>query len=363
MGRTSLPPVHVVLPGDVDDVTVASGGNTYDRRACQGLAELGRPVRGIPVPGAWPRPDVRARTVLAGALDALPDGAPVLLDGLVACGVPEVVTPRAHRLRLVVLVHLPLPDEAGLEPAEATDLAARERATLHAAHAVVATSPWAARRLSSRYGLPAARVHVVTPGTDAAPLAAGTAAGSRLLCVAAVTATKGHDVLVNALAILTHLPWTCECVGSLRRAPEFVARLRQRVHHHGLGDRVHLAGPLPPDRLAARYATTDLLVLASRVETYGMVVTEALARGVPVLATEAGGLPYTLGRAPGGRVPGMLVPPEDPLALAAALRAWLTDADLRSDLREAARDRRATLTGWDRTARELVAVLERVEGM
>ena len=108
--------VHFVLPGDVDDPAVPSGGNTYDRRVCRDLPAAGWQVRPYAAPGSWPQPDATARTGLARHLAALPDGAVVLLDGLVACGVPEVLVPEAERLRLAVLVHLPLADETGLDP-------------------------------------------------------------------------------------------------------------------------------------------------------------------------------------------------------------------------------------------------------
>ena len=52
-----------------------------------------------------------------------------------------------------------------------------------------------------------------------------------------------------------------------------------------------------------------MLVLPSRKETYGMVVTEALSRGIPVIASDVGGVPEALGAAPGGAQPGLLVPP------------------------------------------------------
>ena len=85
-------------------------------------------------------------------------------------------------------------------------------------------------------------------------------------------------------------------------------------------------------------------MLPSRAETYGMVVTEALARGIPVLATAvdgaAGGPRPRPGRQP---CPGLLVPPDDPAALAAALRRWLTDPGLRRAAPAAARRRRGAL--------------------
>jgi glycosyltransferase involved in cell wall biosynthesis len=111
------------------------------------------------------------------------------------------------------------------------------------------------------------------------------------------------------------------------------------------------------DDLAHAYAAADVLVLASRAETYGMVVTEALARGLPVIVTEVGGLPEALGKTSDGHRPGLLVPPEDSVALAAALRDWLVDANLRHRLREAARERRSTLSGWDAPTDRIARVL------
>jgi glycosyltransferase involved in cell wall biosynthesis len=348
----------VVLPGDVDDPDSPSGGNRYDRRVCDGLAAAGWSVREVAVRGSWPRPRTAERSDLAEALAAVPEKSLVLLDGLVACAVPDIVAAQARRLRLVVLVHLPLADETGLAPEEAAELDARERQTLRAAAAVVATSAWAGRRLVGHHGLPAARVHVAVPGVDAAPLAPGTDGGSHLLCVAAVTPRKGQDVLIEALAQVTDLPWSCVCVGGLGRAPGYVERLRRLARAYGLQDRVRLAGPRTGDDLASTYAAADLVVLASHAETYGMVVTEALARGIPVLATAVDGVPEALGHARDGSRPGMLVPPGDPAALAAALRRWLGEPETRQSLRRSARDRRAGLHGWDTTARGVAGVLE-----
>lgn len=353
--------VHVVLPGDIDDPSRPSGGNRYDRRLCQGLAAVGWSVPELPIAGGWPRPDTTELQALERALAAVPDGGLVLLDGLVACAAPEVVVPQATRLRLVVLVHLPLADETGLGVTEAARLHARERRTLQAACAVVATSAWAGRRLVDRHGLPADRVHVVAPGVDPAPLAPGTDGATRLLCVASVTPRKGHDLLIRALATMTELPWRCDCVGGLGQADEFVARVRTLLAEHGLADRIRLLGPRTGAELAASYAAADLLVLPSRAETYGMVVTEALAHGIPVLATDVDGVPEALGRAPDGTLPGVLVPPEDPAALAEALRRWLTEPGTRDRLRAAARARRDTLHGWEVTSRSMTDLLERLD--
>jgi glycosyltransferase involved in cell wall biosynthesis len=343
--------LHVILPNDIDDPATPSGGNAYDRRVCRGLAGLGWSVREHAVRGGWPRPLPAERAGLARVLATLPDNAVVLLDGLVASAAPDVLLPQARRLRLVVLLHMPLGGAAG-NAAEATALAATS--------AVITTSAWTRTLLLDRYGLPADRVHVATPGVDPAPLAPGSDAGSRLLCVAAITPHKGHEVLTEALATITDLPFSLKCVGALTQDPGFVGALRRLIRAYGLTDRIRLAGPLSGADLDAAYTAADLLVLVSHGETYGMVVTEALARGIPVLATAVHGLPEALGRGPDGSLPGMLVEPGDQAAVAGALRRWLGDAELRRRLRCSARGRRTTLTGWAVTAEAVSSVLKGV---
>lgn len=347
--------VDVVVPDGIDDPARPSGGNVYDRRLCLGLQEQGWAVREHAVPGGWPRPDAAALAVLGAVLGRISDGAVVLLDGLVASAAPEVLESEADRLRLTVLVHMPLGHRPA--PGESADVRMRERRVLAAARAVVTTSAWARGRVLELYGLPADLVHVAEPAVEAAGLAPGTAEGGELLCVAAVTPDKGHDVLLDALATVRELRWRCECVGSLEIAPAFVAELRRRSHAAGLADRLRLVGPLTRAELGHCYAAGDLLVHAARAETYGMVITEALARGLPVVATAVGGVREAFGERDGGTEPGRLVEPDDAAALGAALRSWLGDAGLRARWRRAARDRRQALPAWSATASVVARVL------
>jgi glycosyltransferase involved in cell wall biosynthesis len=216
--------------------------------------------------------------------------------------------------------------------------------------------------LRELYALPADRVHVAPPAVQAAEVASGTLTGEMLLCVAAVTVDKGHDLLLDALRAMPDLSWRCVCVGSLDRDPAFAEHVRRRALSEALGDRLSFPGPRTGADLGRSYAAADLVVLASRAETYGMVVIEALARGLPVIATEVGGIPEALGHGADGIRPGLLVPPEDAPALAAALRAWLTDAELRCRLRQVARARRESLPRWSNTAAVLAEVLAGARG-
>ncbi|HET8614855.1 MAG TPA: glycosyltransferase family 4 protein [Actinomycetales bacterium] len=346
--------VHVLLPEGIDDVDRRSGGNVYDRRVCDALRGLGWDVREHEVPGAWPRPTPHLRGQLASELVERRDGDLVVVDGLLTDGGVDLLLAHARRLRLVVLVHLPEGVARGAPEGS-------EAALLSAAAAVVATSAWARGWLVETYGLEERRVHIAEPGVDEADAARGTTTGTELLCVAAVTPHKGQDVLLAALGELRELPWHCLCVGSTSRDPTFSAALVREAKALGLADRFVLAGNRCGTDLAAAYAGADVLLLPSRVETYGLVVTEALARGLPVVASDVGGVPEALGTGARDVRPGLLVPPSDVDGLTEALRCWLVDAGLRERLRASAAERRLTLRRWTATGEAFSRVLETLE--
>jgi glycosyltransferase involved in cell wall biosynthesis len=330
--------------GGVSEVDGVVGGLAAGRDTI-----AGRDVHEIAVSGDWPEPGEDSRAALSRALGDIPDMSDVLIDGLVACGVPDVLAAHHGRLRMVVLVHLPLGDETGLSETDAARLRAKEREALHLADAVVATSAAAARRISEMHDLTG--VAVAVPGVEPAAPATPSDGGGRLLCVAAVTPRKGQDLLVTALeGELADLGWSCTFVGAVSRpVPYRSANIR-------------FTGAKAGAELDAAYADADLFVLPSRAETYGMVVTEALARGLPVVATDVGGVAEALGLAPDGSRPGLLIPPDDPAALAAALRRWLTEPALRARLRASAMARRDNLPAWADTARHIRDVLDKQEG-
>lgn len=341
--------VYAVLPDGVDDLARPSGGNLYDRRVLRGQEARGRHVIELPVAGAWPTPGTGDLDRLDASLATVPDDEIVLVDGLVASGAAAVVPRHAARLRLVVLLHMPIGPDRG------------EEQVLGSAAAVVTTSAWTRERVRGWYGVP--RVDVALPGVDAvddAPAHRSAAAGTSFVCVAAIHPGKGHDVLFDALASLGDRAWTLTCVGSLDVDPDYVSRLQTQVYARSWERRVVFTGPLGGRALGAAYGAADLLVLPSRSESYGMVVVEALAHALPVVATAVGGVPEALGRAPVGGLPGMLVPAEDPDALAGALRAWLDDPGLRERLGRAAAGRRPALRRWAETVDDLGAVLDRV---
>ncbi|MCI9888000.1 glycosyltransferase family 4 protein [Micrococcales bacterium 31B] len=329
--------VALIVPAGIADPRRPSGGNVYDLRIAAELAARGHDVTRHDVAGAWPHPQPTDRARLRASLLCCPDGGAVIVDGLVGAAAGEVLLEQSDRLALTLLVHMPL------EPAHT----ASETAALRDATRVVVTSAWSRELLLERYPwLVRSTISVIRPGVDAAPPVRPSPGGARLLTVGAVTSLKGQDLIAAALARCTDLGWTWEVVGAPDIEPEYVTELRAACERAGMAERVRIRGALAGAKLHAAYDKADLLVVASRFETYGMVVGEALARGIPVLAPRLGGLPEALGTVASGQTPGTLVRPASTAALAGALRDWLTRASLRTELRERAMARRETLTPW-----------------
>jgi glycosyltransferase involved in cell wall biosynthesis len=177
-----------------------------------------------------------------------------------------------------------------------------------------------------------------------------------LLSVGIIVPRKGHDLLVAALATLGELPWRLSIVGDRGRDPAASARLDADILRHGLTARVVLEGAVSAERLAEFYSAADVFVLASRYEGYGMAFAQAIAYGVPVIGTTAGAIPETV---PAGA--GLLVPPDDVPALAAALQRLISDADERARLARNARAAARGLPTWAAAAAVFARAIEGVQ--
>lgn len=339
---------HLLVPGGLE---VLTGGTRYDRRMVEALQAQGQPVSAQGLPGRFPRTDATAQAAIDATLRALPDDAITLVDGLALGDADAVYARHAGRLRLLALIHHPLADEAGLDATERAALLAAETRSLALVHGVVVTSAFTARRLQA-LGLSGHSPSVAPPGTDPAPLAAGSGQPPRLLCVGAVTPRKSQDLLVTALAGVRERAWTCDCIGRLDQAPMYAQSVAEAIREHGLEDRLRLCGAVDDAALAEAYHRADLFVLPSRYEGYGMVITEAVARGLPVVTTDGGALADTL---PAGA--GLQVPAGDAAALSAALARLLDDPGERARLAAGARTARAELPDWPAAAAGLAAAV------
>lgn len=298
----------LAAPAPLDQAT---GGYVYDRRIAEQLREAGWQVEIAELPAGFPAPSEAELDTTVRWLETLDPAVPVVIDGLAFGALGHVAPAFRERLRLVALVHHPLADETGLDQATRERLRDGEMLALGAARGVVVTSPFTAHRLDA-FGVPPGRIRVVEPGVDRRPLARGSGGVPTLLCVASYSRRKGHDVLLAALDRLRDRHWRLICAGMRGLDPAFEAELEARART--FGDRVELRARQSHTTLEALYATADLFTLASHYEGYGMVFAEAIAAGLPIVATAGGASRDTIPHAAA-----RLVGPGDVTALAAAL--------------------------------------------
>lgn len=342
------------VPGDLDTRT---GGYAYDRRMIAELGALGWRIEVMDLGNDFPRPSAATRQKAEALLAAVPDGWPIVIDGLALGALPQAAARVSARHPLIALIHHPLALETGLTADEAAQLRASERAALAHARAVVANSATTARALAADYGVGADRITIAPPGTDRPAIAPRDRAAEEiaLLAVGAVVPRKGYDVLIAALAGLAALPWRLTIAGDCGRDPAAVARLKADIAGLGLERRVTIEDAVAADRLADLYAAADLFVLPSRYEGFGMAFAEAIAHGLPVIGTTAGAIPDTVPASAG-----VLVPPDDRAALAAALRRLIAAPEERARLAAGARAAADHLPTWRGSAALFSAAIERV---
>jgi glycosyltransferase involved in cell wall biosynthesis len=343
--------VAFAVPGDL---AAPTGGYAYDRRMIAELQKLGWQVDVVALGDGFPRPSQAQKEFAAQALAAAPGDHPVMVDGLALGVLPEAAMAVRAKRPLVALVHHPLAIETGLSAADALAMRQSERAALACASMVVVTSAPTARLLTSDYGVPADRIAVARPGTERGGAQTKTEESTvQLLSIGSLVERKGFDVLIAALATLKELPWRLRIAGDRTRNPAVAARVDADIARYDLADRVEVLGAVSDERIAELYASSDVFVLASRFEGYGMAYAEAVAHGLPVIGTTGGATPETV---PAGA--GVLVPPDDAAALAAALRRTIAEPHTRSAMAQAARASAAALPGWSDSAKILSAAIE-----
>ena len=341
-----------VIPGNLQSRT---GGYIYDRHIVDGLRAMHWDIDVKALDESFPTPTPSAVAHAGEVFASLPAGTITVVDSLAFGAIPEIVERHRSRLPIVALVHLPLAADIGIDDEVATRFALAERRALAAASLVVVTGR-ATVPLLADYDVSPSRIVVIEPGTDPAPLARGSS-GPRLqlLSVATLNLGKGHSDLLSALAAVPSRDWQLTCAGSLTRHPPTVARIRSLIQELRLTDRVSLVGELDPSALEECYDRSDVFVLATLRETYGMAVAEALAHGLPIVSTSTGAIPDLV-----GTDAGLLVTPGNVPALTEALSRLIDDADLRARLAAGARRMRASLPGWDDTIARMASALESI---
>ncbi|GAA3320937.1 glycosyltransferase family 4 protein [Arthrobacter ramosus] len=330
--------IRMILPANVRH---RSGGNIYNARLAEALRAQGAEVSVCKLDGDWPSGTAGDRRRFA---DALAGGDPpiYIVDGLIASGAPtEIETATGAGHRVWVLLHVP---PSGEDPVETS--------ALRAATGLLCTGSRTAEA-ARRLGL--SNVHLATPGADlpsrARPSPRGAAAAPHFIMVGALLPNKDQIFFVDALARIKDLAWTAALVGSTKANPSYAAAVRERILRNGLEKRAETTAELSGPALEEQWLRADLSLLISHSESFGMVVQESLAHGIPVVVRKGTGAVEALGAHGAGEAIDLTAGIG---SLENLLRRWLGDPALREGWRVAAEAASRVLPRWEDTARAVL---------
>lgn len=327
------------IPGDKDRRT---GGFIYEARVLRELNEIGCTTAHLQLPDSFPDPSEADMHTALQMLYAVPENQPIILDGLVFGAIDPDGLARV-RAPVIAMVHHPLGFETGLPKSRAAFFLQNETAALRQVDHVIVPSSETARVLCQDLGADPSRITVAPPGFDRPVVDRQPANPPLILSVGLLAPRKGHDILLDALSRIKDLPWQAEIVGKTHD-PEYAAALNAQARTLDIASRICFAGELDQEALTARFNAASVFALATRYEGYGLVLNEAMMFGLPVITCRVGAVAATVGNA------AVLVPPDDPVSLAGALRRVIEEPLEAARLARLAVDRAATLPQWQDTA-------------
>jgi glycosyltransferase involved in cell wall biosynthesis len=340
--------VAFLIPGDL---SLPTGGYAYDRAVIRLLPAEGVKAMHVALPGSFPNASPEDLADCAAIVAGLPGDCLLMIDGLAFGAMPTELI-RGFNRSIIALCHHPLALENGISAERAQELHLLEAAALNLAEHVIVTSPLTGKILSGEFAVPADKITIAEPGTTRKARATGSGrAEMQMLSIGSIVPRKGYAVLVEALAGLEKRNWRLRIVGAVR-SPETEAALKAQIEREGLAERIELVGAVKERELDELYESADLFVMSSLFEGYGMVLGEAMQRGLPIVTTTGGAASETV---PEGA--GLKVPPGDAGALRAAIARALADPQLRADLGSAAHRAGLALPTWEGTAKIIARCL------
>lgn len=283
--------LHFLIPGDINTLT---GGYIYNKRMVNGLLNKGHQVEVHSLMNDFPFPSPESKKKCAETLFAIPKGDFIIIDSIVFGAIPDLLKKIKRFHPIIALIHLPLSMGTGYSADQRSRLLILENEAFEYADLIIVTSAFT-RNLLIEMGINPSRLVTIIPGAEAllhkqkyCPIP------RKFITVSNYTPNKGYLLLINALSELKHLKWTLDCYGNPEFDPEYFKELSDLITHNNLTEKIFLHTAVSGKELSEAYVNSDLLIHPSEFETYGMVLTEALSHGIPVVASLCGAISQTL---------------------------------------------------------------------
>lgn len=345
--------LSLVTEGDPSQLT---GGHLYHQRLAQAAPAQKIALKTVALPARSFLPSLLSAPELK---KALVDADALLVDGLVAARLARVAGSLARRTALLAIVHQ---QPGGADHGRVRSaIQARFDLGLYArCRRVIVTSEFLGAQLAHRGIRP---ITVIPPGrNERVPKPTGLnlrqGRQAAVLCVSNWTPNKSLELLLEAVARLDSRMATLHLVGNPDVHRPEARRLRARIRHADLRDRVMLHGTLPPDEVAGLMAAADVFAHPSRHEAYGLAISEAMLAGLPVVAFRVDNVPNLVRDG----VDGILLNYGNIAGLAAALAVLIRDGGRRRKLGEAARASAMTRPTWAETSERVFAAVRDAAG-
>jgi len=347
-----------IVPGDIQRQT---GGSLYDRKLAESLTERGFCVELASVPDLPYFAGLLAGLVISPWLLFRIANTPhevVLLDGWAhpTTLLFNLVFRLFAETRVVVIVHQIRWREMKAPARLICRMA--ETLMLRSAHLIVSVSGFIGGEVERLVG---SHKQIVVARPGSVPLSnmiseRGDRATTvlRLLFVGNCVHLKGLEHLIAAVGLLRDVELSLDLVGDVGIEPRYYDRLIKQVHALNLSDRVTFHGAIPHEDLGDFYSRADIFTFPSLYEGFGMVLTEAMHSGLPIVATRTGPISEILREGENA----LIVPLADSAALAESIRRLAGDAGLRRDFGRRSRELALLLPTWSQTCNDVCDQIE-----
>lgn len=273
-----------------DDINTLTGGYIYNKYIVNGLNEKNYDVSVISLLGNFPNPTSSDLNKCSEILNTLPDKAFLVVDSLILGFIPQLLIKIRERTSIIGLMHLPL--SIDLKSNKKQRLFLEEEKALELCKRIITTSFYT-KILLTESGIDAEKILVAEPGTENYPKKENYPCNPyNLVCISNYHENKNQIALIKALKNLVEYNWEMNFFG--RSDTFYFRKLKELVYSYNLDKRIFLGGPLERSKISDIYLKSDLFILPTKFETYGMALTEALAHGIPVITTLTGGISYSV---------------------------------------------------------------------
>ena len=343
----------LAFPGQL---TTKTGGYYYLSRILQELPKFGWTGTPLSLGNGFPTPSLEVLANAEKLIRSSLSNIPILADCLAWGTMNQCAQQLSGSHKIIPLVHHPLCLETGLSKAESKNLFNKEKLVLSVSQKIVTTSPDTSDCLQELFLVPKSKITIAVPGTDSANLAKGRYDNKiGLISVGSVTPRKGYDRLISSLKLLEHLSWHLDIVGDLTLDSKYANSIIKQIKQLNLNHKITVHGALSKADLDKLYFQSDIFVLATLYEGYGMAFTEAMIRGIPIVTTGEGAVISTV-----SKEAGFVVGTTDLPQFTSTLSTLITNSSLREKYQIGAIKTGKKLPSWNDTAEKIGTVLDSI---